>query len=344
MCHDLRPTRHALRLLDPAAHLRSQRLLDSLHLHVPAPVGSSERRGIVEVRTTQEHDVHGDVVGNHLDDPAELRQPVVRSLSGPRRRLHHIDELPMKRRVRAREERVGPKGPGCALDVRDAPSRLGDEQGPRPGVQRRAREQRVGTDAASCDVRQDSVLLRLRMSQRSARIISCVKRAACSRREPVAWPGSTDDRLALRPGGQLTPTFSGRFPTPHRFAPRTGSRRFDASPTTARVISIALHQCEVDAEERDAGREVARAADRVEEPVRRPVGGDFASPLFAHHRVGRRSFDDPPDLVLDGDVGLRHEIAAPFGCDLRRASPAASELESATDRTDGHAASASVAT
>src|SRR5918994_1006354 len=74
------PTRHAPRLLDPLVHLRSLRLFQGLHLDVAGPVGVSERRRRVEFRSAEEDDIHGDVVGDHLDDPPEFWQPVVRPL------------------------------------------------------------------------------------------------------------------------------------------------------------------------------------------------------------------------------------------------------------------------
>src|SRR4029453_8179867 len=74
------PTWHAPRLLDPLVHLRSLRLLQGLHLDVAAPVGGSKRRRRVEVCAAEEDDIRGDVVGDHLDDPPEFWQPVVRLL------------------------------------------------------------------------------------------------------------------------------------------------------------------------------------------------------------------------------------------------------------------------
>src|SRR6185436_4546876 len=74
------PTRYAPRLLDPSVHLWSLRLLQGLHLDVAGPFGRSKRRRRIEFRAAEEHDVHGDVVGHHLDDPPELWQTVVRIL------------------------------------------------------------------------------------------------------------------------------------------------------------------------------------------------------------------------------------------------------------------------
>src|SRR6266511_2982048 len=74
------PPRHAPRLLDPLVHLRSLRLLQGLHLDVAGSFGGSKRRRRVESRAAEEDDVHGDVVGDHLDDPPEFWQPVVRLL------------------------------------------------------------------------------------------------------------------------------------------------------------------------------------------------------------------------------------------------------------------------
>src|SRR5918994_7214266 len=71
------PTRHAPRLLDPLVHLRPLRLLQDLQLDVAGPFGGSKRRRRVELRTAEEDDIHGDVVGDHLDDPPEFWQPVV---------------------------------------------------------------------------------------------------------------------------------------------------------------------------------------------------------------------------------------------------------------------------
>jgi len=48
-------------------------LLECGHLDVAAPVGVSERRWGVEVGAAEKDDVHGNVVGGELDDPAELR-------------------------------------------------------------------------------------------------------------------------------------------------------------------------------------------------------------------------------------------------------------------------------
>src|SRR5438445_13385560 len=74
------PTRDAPRLLHPLVHLRSLRLLQVLHLDVAGASGGSERRRRVEFRAAQEEDIQGDVVGDHLNDPPEFRQSVVRPL------------------------------------------------------------------------------------------------------------------------------------------------------------------------------------------------------------------------------------------------------------------------
>src|SRR5918996_4049404 len=74
------PTRHVPRLLDPLVHLPSLRLLRGLHLDVAGPFGGSKRRRRVEFRAAEEDHIHGDVVGDHLDDPPEFWQPVVRLL------------------------------------------------------------------------------------------------------------------------------------------------------------------------------------------------------------------------------------------------------------------------
>jgi hypothetical protein len=68
------------RLLDPLVHLRSLRLLQGVQLDVAGPFRGSKRRRRVEFRTAEEDDIHGDVVGDHLDDPPEFWQPVVRLL------------------------------------------------------------------------------------------------------------------------------------------------------------------------------------------------------------------------------------------------------------------------
>src|SRR5581483_5814596 len=67
------PTRRAARFLDPCVQLRSLSLLQRGHLDVPGPAGGSERRWGVEVCTAEEDDVHRNVVGGQLDDPAEFR-------------------------------------------------------------------------------------------------------------------------------------------------------------------------------------------------------------------------------------------------------------------------------
>src|SRR6185503_21197160 len=74
------PAAEAPRLFDPGAHHGRLRLLESRHLHVAAPIGGSKRWRRVEVRAAEEDDVHGDVVGDQLDHPSELWQPVVRLL------------------------------------------------------------------------------------------------------------------------------------------------------------------------------------------------------------------------------------------------------------------------
>src|SRR5262249_36623741 len=71
------PTLHAPRLLYPLEHLWSLRLLQGLHLDVAAPVGGSERRRRVEFRAAEENHIDGHIVGDHLDDPPQIRQSVV---------------------------------------------------------------------------------------------------------------------------------------------------------------------------------------------------------------------------------------------------------------------------
>src|SRR5215218_3609888 len=66
------PTRRAARLLDPLVQLRSLCLLESGHLDVPGPIGGSEWRWRVEICTTEEDDVHRNVIGGQLDDPAKF--------------------------------------------------------------------------------------------------------------------------------------------------------------------------------------------------------------------------------------------------------------------------------
>lgn len=68
----LLPTRRAARFLDPLMQLRSLRFLDGSHLEVPGPVGGPKWRRAVEVRTAQENDIDGDVIGGQLDDPPQL--------------------------------------------------------------------------------------------------------------------------------------------------------------------------------------------------------------------------------------------------------------------------------
>jgi hypothetical protein len=58
---------------DPPTHLRALRLLRALQLDVAAPIGVAEWRRWIEVRTAEEDDVHGDVIGDQLDDPTKLR-------------------------------------------------------------------------------------------------------------------------------------------------------------------------------------------------------------------------------------------------------------------------------
>src|ERR1700694_3498975 len=66
------PTRRAARLLDPLVQLWSLCLLQSGHLDVPGPVGGSEWRWGVEVCTAEEDDIHRNVVGGQLYDPAKF--------------------------------------------------------------------------------------------------------------------------------------------------------------------------------------------------------------------------------------------------------------------------------
>src|SRR6516162_2304871 len=79
-CRPSFPTLHAPCLLNPFEHLWSLRLLQGLHFDVAASVGGSERRRRVKFRAAEENHIHGHIVGDHLDDPPELRQPVVRLL------------------------------------------------------------------------------------------------------------------------------------------------------------------------------------------------------------------------------------------------------------------------
>src|SRR5262249_12626821 len=66
------PTRSAARFLDPRVQLWSLCLLQSRHFDVPGPVGGSEWRWGGEVCAAEEDDVHRDVVGGQVDDPAKF--------------------------------------------------------------------------------------------------------------------------------------------------------------------------------------------------------------------------------------------------------------------------------
>src|SRR5262249_35839611 len=119
------PTLHAPRLLYPLEHLRSLRLRQGLHLDVAAPVGGSERRRRVEFRAAEENHIHGHVVGNHFDDPTDLRQPVVRllPLNGvlkPGNRLANQFVDPPDGRMQLRHDATNP-----ILDVGVAIRRIG---------------------------------------------------------------------------------------------------------------------------------------------------------------------------------------------------------------------------
>src|ERR687897_2098970 len=74
------PAGHVSGLLEPRGHLRPVGLLHGRDLHVSASSGASKRWWRVEVGAGEEDDVDGDVVGDHLDDPSEVRRAVVRLL------------------------------------------------------------------------------------------------------------------------------------------------------------------------------------------------------------------------------------------------------------------------
>lgn len=72
------PAGDASCLLDPLSQGGLLRVAEGRQLDVARPIGGAEWRRRVEVGAPQEDDVYGDVLGNHLDDPAELGQAVVR--------------------------------------------------------------------------------------------------------------------------------------------------------------------------------------------------------------------------------------------------------------------------
>src|SRR6516162_8263162 len=124
-CRPSFPTLHASRLLNPFEHLWSLRLLQGLHLDVAASVGGSERRRRVEFRAAEENHIHGHIVGDHLDDPPELRQPVVRllpldSVLKPGNLLANQFVYPLDGRMQIRHDAANP-----ILDVGAAIRRLG---------------------------------------------------------------------------------------------------------------------------------------------------------------------------------------------------------------------------
>src|SRR3546814_18082448 len=87
---------------DPRANWRRACLLDRAQLDIARAL--AEFRRVVELRTAMEHDVHRDMVGPDLDDPALVRQSLERVL--PLDRVLQALELFADDRVPALADRL----------------------------------------------------------------------------------------------------------------------------------------------------------------------------------------------------------------------------------------------
>ena len=112
-------------------------------------------------------------------------------------------------------------------------------------------------------------------------------------------------------------------------------RRWVADDANGRLA--ALDEREVHGVERRPRREVARPADRVDQPVRSAIGWRLTAPLLADHAGADRLSEEASNGVLDREVSRRRQISPVFSGDLRRADGGSRKLERPCDGIDRRA-------